>query len=171
MYFDYAKRMTGAPHTLAVLLSLPLVLTLWSILLFVLSVVSYAFKPGIPLSPAIWGKWLRFGTLSLVGFLAVVAMLVVTLTRTRNQAPLQSISAPPMRPPPPYVPYPYHHPATVFVPGPATRMNHLAAQPMPVAQRSRSVGSQRNHTSHRRRLNSRSSQVAAETFRPERHSW
>ena len=86
-YFDYAKRLTGSPHSIAILLSLPLVLTMWSIFWFTVSVTSLAYKPVIPLFPPVWAYWQRYGTLSLVGCLVLVVATVGWFFRGRRDTP------------------------------------------------------------------------------------
>jgi hypothetical protein len=143
--------------------SLPLVLTLWSIFWFVLSVTSRVYNPGIVLSPAFWGRWLRFGTLSLVGCLAIAVAIVAWFFRTRQQMTLQPMSMPhiqpimPVHPPPAYMSY---FPPSVAAAPPIVDL--LTPYSVPL----RDVY-QPTYSRYRRR---RSSQVAAETFRPERHS-
>jgi hypothetical protein len=177
LYFDYAKRLTGSPHSLAVLLSLPLVLALWSIFWFVLSVASLAFKPGIPLSPPVWARWLRYGTVSLVGCLVLIVLTVGWFFRNRRDNPPMDVH-PALQPPPP--PYPYHLPPPMFFSGPpplarggsayGSAPGMSAFHPPPAAFQGPPVwGSHHRSNATRRRRHSshsRSSAIAAATFRP-----
>ena len=72
---------------MAVLLSLPLVLTMWSIFWFTVSVTSLAYKPTIPPFPPVWAYWQRYGTLSLVCCLVVVVATVGWFFRGRRDTP------------------------------------------------------------------------------------
>ena len=174
LYFDYAKRLTGSPHSLAVLLSLPLVLTLWSIFWFVLSVASLAFKPTIPLSPPIWARWLRYGTVSLVGCLVLIVLTVGWFFRNRRENSPANI-LPPLQTLPP--PYPYHIPPPIFFPAPAPRGGNAFGSaplagavfhPPPAAFQGAPIWESHHRASatRRRRHSSRSSAIAAATFRP-----
>jgi hypothetical protein len=76
--------MTGSPHILAIILSLPLALTLWGMLWFTTSVVSSAYFANLPPTNISYQNVLRITSISIVCALVGVVMIVAWFFRAQG---------------------------------------------------------------------------------------
>jgi hypothetical protein len=81
--------MTGSPHILAIILSLPLALTLWGMLWFTISVVSSAYFANLPAANISYQNVLRITSISIVCALVGVVMIVAWFFRAQRSGNLR----------------------------------------------------------------------------------